>query len=90
MILRSLGEVEGAAYADLRESLAWWIEGKLFIGRAAKTGPRHQIAMIAAIQAELKRRDKKVSEAPELQHRAGAPKGASLSDGSPEDRDQNE
>lgn len=55
MILRKLDEVEGASLADLRASLEWWRERKLFLGRAAETGPRHQLAMIAAIKEELTR-----------------------------------
>ena len=56
MILRKSSDIPGATDADLRESLAWWSTGKLFIGRAAETGPRHQVAMIAALRAELRRR----------------------------------
>ena len=55
MILRKLSEVVGASYADLRESLNWWREGKLFLGRAAETGPQHQRAMVVAILTELER-----------------------------------
>lgn len=56
MILRTLGEIETASYSDLKQSLAWWLGPKLFIGGPGGPGPRHQKAMVAAIRMELHRR----------------------------------
>jgi len=70
VILRKIGEVAGATHSDLLESLVWWQGTKLFLGRAALTGPRHQLAMIAAIKAELHRRPREVT-APDIDEDLG-------------------
>lgn len=57
MILKKVHEVEGAAYNDLRLSLAWWRQKRHLLGRASEMGPSVQLAMIQALETELRRRE---------------------------------
>ena len=64
MILRTLSEIAGASHSDLRESLSWWRESKMFLGQSTVRGQRHQLAMITAIKDELRRADELASSVP--------------------------
>lgn len=55
-ILRSLGEVEHASYADLKDSLTWWLSPKLIRDDDDPPAIHHKKAMISALTTELARR----------------------------------
>lgn len=62
MILRMLGEIREASYADLKESLTWWLSPKLIRDDDASPATSYKKAMISGLTAELGRRTAAVDE----------------------------